>query len=91
MAQLRWHEPEAQQVAIKIALMVVRSLRCAPASDVLQAEICAACANEQLCGVLLPKLQSDVTGSGSKAKLAQWAHAMEAVKLCGPRLTIDQG
>ena len=52
VAQLRWREPEAQQVAVKMALMMVRTW-CVPASEVSQAEIQAACANEQLCGVLL--------------------------------------
>ena len=76
LAQLRWREPEAQQVAVKMALMMVR---CVPASEVSQAEIQAACANEQLCGFLLSKFQSAVIESGSEVKLVQWVQAMEAV------------
>ena len=76
VAQLRWREPEAQQVATKMALVMVR---CVPASEVSQAEIQAACANEQLCGVLLSKFQSAMTESGSEVKLVQWVQAMEGV------------
>ena len=59
-----------------MALMMVR---CVPASEVSQAEIQAACANEQLCGFLLSKFQSAVVESGSEVKLVQWVQAMEAV------------
>ena len=52
VALLRWRELEAQQVAVKMALMMVRGV---PASEVSQAEIQAACANEQPCGFLLSK------------------------------------
>ena len=74
VAQLRWREPEAQQVAIKMALMMVR---CVPASEVSQVEIQAACVNEQLCGFSLSKFQSAVKESGSEVKLVQWVQAME--------------
>ena len=59
-----------------MALMMVRGV---PASEVSQAEIQAACANEQLCGFLLSKFQSAMVESGSAVKLVQWVQAMEAV------------
>ena len=63
---------------MKMVLMMVRS-QCVPASEVLQAKIQAACANEQLCGGLLSKFESAVREAGSGDKLVQWVQAMEAV------------
>ena len=79
VAQLRWRGPEAQQVAVKMAVMIMM-VRCVPAaaSEVSQAEMQAACANEQLCGFLPSKFQSAVVESGSEVKLVQWVRAMEA-------------
>ena len=78
VAQLRWREPEAQQVALKMALMMVR---CVPAREVSQAEIQAACANEQLCGVLLSTFKSAVREAGSEDKLVQWVQAMDSSRV----------
>ena len=88
MAHLwRWHEPEAQQVAIQMAALMM--VRCVPASEVSRAEMQAACAKEQLCEVSLSKFQSGMQESGHGSEVrgqchvngvhSWWARAMEAV------------